>query len=94
MSGAVLRTSGSVRFLKWLSSASRVEARATPSVGEILDRFPATQGLASVVGLLSRANTHGEVDPDEREVLTWSGIDGTGRTATIRRHYFTEGITL
>ena len=64
------------------------------SVGEILDRFPATQGLASVVGLLSLANTHGEVDPDEREVLTWSGIDGTGRTATIRRHYFTEGITL
>ncbi|MGO2034899.1 MAG: DUF3375 domain-containing protein [Brevibacterium sp.] len=67
---------------------------AEASVAEVLDRFPATQGLASVVGLLSLASTHGNVDPESRELLEWSGIDGIGRTALIRRHYFTEGITL
>lgn len=64
------------------------------SVAEVLDQFPATQGLASVVGLLSLASTYGKVDPDSRDRLVWSGIDGIGRSATIRRHYFTEGITL
>ncbi|MCD1286604.1 DUF3375 domain-containing protein [Brevibacterium sp. GP-SGM9] len=67
---------------------------AEASVAEVLDRFPATQGLASVVGLLSLASTYGNVDPESRELLEWSGIDGIGRSALIRRHYFTEGITL
>ncbi|MDN5636124.1 MAG: DUF3375 domain-containing protein [Brevibacterium sp.] len=64
------------------------------SVAEVLDHFPASQGLASVVGLLSLASTYGHVDPGSRDRLEWSGVDGIGRSATIRRHYFTEGITL
>ncbi|MDN6159198.1 MAG: DUF3375 domain-containing protein, partial [Brevibacterium sp.] len=64
------------------------------SVAEVLDEFPASQGLASVVGLLSLASTYGHVDPESRDRLEWSGVDGIGRSATIRRHYFTEGITL
>src|SRR5699024_12516496 len=73
---------------------SVVSAAAEASVAEVLDRFPATQGLASVVGLLSLAGTYGQVDGGRVETLTWSGVDGVARTATIRRHYFTEGITL
>ncbi len=64
------------------------------SVAEVLDTYPATQGLASVVGLLSLASTYGHVDVGNREILTWTGVDGIARTAAIRRHYFTEGITL
>ena len=64
------------------------------SVAEVLDTYPATQGLASVVGLLSLASTYGHVDVGNREILTWAGVDGIVRTAAIRRHYFTEGITL
>ena len=64
------------------------------SVAEVLETYPATQGLASVVGLLSLASTYGHVDVGNREILTWIGVDGIARTAAIRRHYFTEGITL
>ncbi|MDN5806200.1 MAG: DUF3375 domain-containing protein [Brevibacterium sp.] len=64
------------------------------SVAEVLDRFPATQGLASVVGLLSLASTYGTVEPGSRDRLRWVGVDGIARSATIRRHYFTESITL
>ncbi len=64
------------------------------SVAEVLHRFPATQGLASVVGLLSLASTYGTVDPDAREQIVWAGIDGIERSAVIRRHHFTEGIRL
>ncbi|AZU01925.1 MAG: DUF3375 domain-containing protein [Brevibacterium linens] len=64
------------------------------SVAEVLETHPATQGLASVVGLLSLASTYGHVDVGNREILTWTGVDGIARTAAIRRHYFTEGITL
>ncbi|WP_193084573.1 DUF3375 domain-containing protein [Brevibacterium aurantiacum] len=64
------------------------------SVAEVLDHFPASQGLASVVGLLSLASTYGHVDPESRDRLEWAGVDGIVRSATIRRHYFTEGVTL
>lgn len=64
------------------------------SVAEVLHRFPATQGLASVVGLLSLASTYGTVEPDAREQIVWNGIDGIERSAVIRRHHFTEGIRL
>ncbi|WP_113905371.1 MULTISPECIES: DUF3375 domain-containing protein [Brevibacterium] len=70
-----------------LTTASEV------SVAEVLDRHPATRGLASVVGLLSLAATHGRLDPETVDDLTWTGVDGRSRSASVRRHFFTEDIS-
>src|SRR5699024_6140214 len=48
---------------------SVVSTAAEASDAEVLDRFPATQGLASVVGLLSLAGTYGQVDGGRVETL-------------------------
>ena len=59
------------------------------SVAAVLRAHPATQGLASVIGLLALAAQHGEVHAEEVEQLDWHGTDGTLRTAAVRRHRFT-----
>lgn len=46
--------------------------RSSATVAEILHIFPASQGVASVVGLLSLAARHGEVDADQVDTLTWT----------------------
>lgn len=61
--------------------------RNEASVGEVLSQFPATQGLASVVGLLSLAAQNGVVD-DAVEDLAWTGADGVARSASVIRHRF------
>lgn len=63
------------------------------SVGQILQRRPATQGLGSVIGLLSLAATQGEVAPDANERLAWRGADDVGRQAVVGKHLFREPIT-
>lgn len=66
----------------------------TATVGEVLDAYPATQGVASVVGLLSlaaRFGRVGRVDGDEVETLDWTGADGITRTALVPVHVF-EGV--
>lgn len=62
------------------------------SVGEILHRSPATQGVASVVGLLSLATQYGQVMENEHEDLRWEGTDGVRRTASVIRHVFTQEV--
>ena len=53
----------------------------------------ATQGLASVVGLLSLAARFGRVDRDRREQIAWTGAaDKHRRTAEIVVHRFTETV--
>ncbi len=69
-----------------------LESMAQVSVAEVLDRYPATQGLASVIGLLSLASSYGRIDPETTDELTWTGVDGRSRSASVRRHYFTEDI--
>lgn len=58
------------------------------SVKMVLDRFPATQGLASVVGLLGLATTHGKMRVGDVDVLEWSSEDGSLRRAEVPRHVF------
>lgn len=58
-----------------------------PSVGDVLERFPATQGVASVVGLISLAGAHGVRD-DGDEPVSWDGADGVRRRAAIPVHRF------
>ncbi|MFT4137077.1 DUF3375 domain-containing protein [Microbacterium sp.] len=64
----------------------------TCTVADVLVRHPATQGVGSVVGLLSLAADQGTVD-DEPEVLSWEGSDGVPRAAVIAAHRFT-GVVL
>lgn len=66
------------------------EADGPVSVGDVLAVHPATQGVASVVGLVSLAAAHGRIDEDTTEDLAWVGLDGTDRHALIVRHAFTR----
>ena len=65
---------------------------ASCTVGEVLARHPATQGVGSVVGLLSLAAEQGTVD-DGPEVLAWEGADGVARAALVAAHRFTGAVT-
>jgi hypothetical protein len=63
------------------------------TVGEVLERHPATQGVASVVGLLTLAATQGTIaegtDAEGIETVRWRGVDDRARAASIRTHRFT-----
>lgn len=74
------------------SEATTPATTPTVSIRAILEHFPATQGLASVVGLLSLAAKHGQVDHETTEILEWSGSDGPQRRASTTRHTFARRI--
>lgn len=58
------------------------------TVADVLAKHPATQGVASVVGLLALAAAQGTLD-DEPEILQWESSDGAARSAVIATHRFT-----
>lgn len=58
------------------------------TVGEVLERHPATQGVASVVGLLTLAANQGTL-AESVETVHWRGVDDNARAATIQTHCFT-----
>lgn len=60
---------------------------AQVSIGEILARFPAEQGLGTVVGYLHLAVRHA-APAEGREVIRWEGSDETWRRATAPLFYF------
>jgi len=62
------------------------------TVGQLLADWGATQGVASVVGLMTLSLRHGRVSAEESETVVWCGIDGTTRSAVVRRHSFVERI--
>jgi len=57
------------------------------SIGEVLARFPATQGLGSVVGLVALGSRYGH-KANESEKIIWCGEDEQQRSATIPIIYF------
>lgn len=62
------------------------------TIAEVLSQFPATQGVASVVGLLVLAQEHaGKLDG--REDLSWASGAGTQMHGTVGRYLFTDRIT-
>lgn len=61
--------------------------RDQASIGDILELFPATQGLGSIIGLLALASRHG-VKGDAVETVSWIGDDDQGRSARIPKIYF------
>ncbi|MGV8882356.1 MAG: DUF3375 domain-containing protein [Rhodoglobus sp.] len=60
------------------------------TVGGILTSRPATQGVASVIGLISLAVTHGASREDATETVTWQGLDKHWRSAQIPTYTFSE----
>lgn len=63
-----------------------------PTVGEVLDRFPATQGVASVVGLLTLATAHAAAVGGSEHV-SWTGADGVERVADVPRYRFVKELS-
>jgi len=57
------------------------------SIGQLMLRFPAVQGLGSVVGYIALGARHGE-RTREQETVVWHGRDGNSRTARIPLIYF------
>ena len=64
-----------------------LETRPQVSVAEVLEAYPARQGLGSVVGLLAMASKEG-VKGEEQDRICWQGRDGVERCARIPRIYF------
>lgn len=58
------------------------------SIGEVLQRRPAGQGLGSIVGFLSLATRHGVVADGSLEEVEWCGGDGQWRHARIPLVWF------
>lgn len=64
-----------------------IDESGRAGVADVLARHPATQGLASVVGLLVLAIRHGH-RIDGTEQVSWISAGGIARSATIARHVF------
>lgn len=62
------------------------------TIADVLDLFPATQGVASVVGLLVLAENHAE-RLDGRQTLSWESTRGTPMHGSVGRYLFTDRIT-
>lgn len=60
------------------------------SVGNVMDRFPATQGLGSVVGYLVLGSRSGIRLSEKVEMVHWLGKDGLSRQARIPIIHFTK----
>lgn len=58
------------------------------SIAEVLRRFPATQGLGSVVGYIALGSKHGGRVERRRETISWIGQDNCPRRAQIPYIYF------
>jgi hypothetical protein len=68
-----------------------VAESGSPTIGDVLDAFPATQGVASVVGLLVLAEKHAISEPDH-ETIRWESGNAISRRTTIEIHRFTKKV--
>ena len=57
------------------------------SVGEVLDHFPAEQGLGSIIGYIALGAKHGEVTPGT-ETVSWGPDENNKRRAKVPAIYF------
>ncbi|OJU40721.1 MAG: hypothetical protein BGN97_05280 [Microbacterium sp. 69-10] len=81
-----------IDFTELASNVNEVlQANEHPTVGDVLAAFPATQGVASVVGLLSLAAEHGAME-DGVEQISWTSADDVRSTALVTTHRFTGRI--
>jgi hypothetical protein len=81
-----------IDFAELTVNVNAVLARvAQCTVAEVLERYPASQGVASVVGLLTLAATQGVGGDagDGLETVRWHGADRVARAADIPIYRFT-----
>jgi hypothetical protein len=71
-----------------INSVLRQDGQAT--IASVLEKFPATQGLGSVAGLLALGTTNGILMENESETVEWEGMDGAPYSASIQKIYFTR----
>jgi len=64
-----------------------LEQHTQASIAEILQQFPARQGLGSVIGLLALGSRHG-YKVESSENITWTGDDAQQRSACIPKIFF------
>jgi hypothetical protein len=64
-----------------------LEKHSQASIGDVLNRFPAAQGLGSVVGYMALGARHGLLG-ERSESVEWLGSDEQWRTARIPTIYF------
>jgi len=57
------------------------------SIQDVLEQYPAVQGLGSVVGLITLGSRYG-VKSDNRETVSWVGNDSQQRSAQIPKIFF------
>lgn len=65
-----------------------LEHQSQCSVGAVLQRFPASQGLGSIVGYVFLGTKHGQVSAEHRERVGWLTSAGESRFAYIPLIYF------
>ena len=70
---------------------SVVEERGVASIQDVLEAHPATQGLASVVGLIKLAHRHGDRG-DGSQLLRWESKSGKKLQARYDLYNFTQEI--
>ena len=71
------------------SVASVLEHQPLASIGEVLEQYPATQGLASIIGLMVLADAVG-MDSPGQEALSWQSQEGNKRQVKASRRLFHE----
>jgi hypothetical protein len=87
---AAIARESEIDFTELSANVNETLAASTwASVGDVLAQHPATQGVASIVGLLSLATQYGVVEQENYEELAWRGVDGINRSAVVDRHVFT-----
>lgn len=62
--------------------------RSQCSIGSLIERFSAPQGLGTVIGYLALGVEHGELAPHRAETVAWSTADGQPRQARVPMVYF------
>ena len=64
-----------------------LERQTQASISQVLEAFPAEQGLGSVVGYVALGAKHGEVT-DGTELVAWLGSDKSNRRAKVPAIFF------
>lgn len=62
-----------------------------PSIGEILDKYPATQGIASIAGLMVLASDQG-IRTNESEIIRWQSKSGRHLQARVDTFLFVKEV--
>lgn len=81
--------------LQWVllqSSGDAADPQTSATIGEVLQRHPATQGLASIVGLVALALDQG-ISEDGDESLRWTSEDGRRYRARVPKLAFDKEVS-